>query len=62
MVLKAVLFDLGETLLNYGRVDVDGLFREGARLSYAYLQREMADDGRLGDFGRYYRRYIWSIK
>ena len=36
--IKAVLFDLGETLLNYGRVNTTRLFRQGARLSYDFLK------------------------
>jgi putative hydrolase of the HAD superfamily len=36
--IKAVLFDLGETLLDFGKVQVTRLFREGARLSYDYLK------------------------
>lgn len=36
--IKAVLFDLGETLLNFGRVKTSRLFREGARSSYDFLK------------------------
>jgi len=36
--VKAVLFDLGETLLNYGRFSTIKMFREGARSSYKFLQ------------------------
>lgn len=36
--IKAVLFDLGETLLNFGRFSPTRLFRQGARLSYDYLR------------------------
>ncbi|HUV41851.1 MAG TPA: HAD family hydrolase [Sedimentisphaerales bacterium] len=36
--IKAVLFDLGETVLNYGKVNASGLFRQGARLSYDFLK------------------------
>ncbi len=36
--IKAVLFDLGETLLNFGRFSHMRIFREGARLSYDYLK------------------------
>jgi len=36
--IKAVLFDLGETVLNFGKVKTIGLFFEGARLSYAFLK------------------------
>ncbi|HUW18104.1 MAG TPA: HAD family hydrolase [Sedimentisphaerales bacterium] len=36
--IKAVLFDLGETLLSFGKVNTTRLFREGARLSYDFLK------------------------
>jgi HAD superfamily hydrolase (TIGR01549 family) len=36
--VKAVLFDLGETLLNFGKVKTNRLFRQGARLSYDFLK------------------------
>jgi putative hydrolase of the HAD superfamily len=36
--IKAVLFDLGETLLNFGRFSATRIFRQGARLSYDYLK------------------------
>lgn len=36
--VKAVLFDLGETLLNFGKVNATVLFRQGAKLSYEYLK------------------------
>jgi len=37
-MIKAVLFDLGETLLNFGRVNTGVLFRQSARLSYDFLE------------------------
>jgi len=36
--IKAVLFDLGETILNFGKINAIRLFRQGARLSYDYLK------------------------
>lgn len=36
--IKAVLFDLGETVLNFGKIRPTRLFRQGARLSYEYLK------------------------
>jgi len=36
--IKAVLFDLGETILNFGKINSTRLFRQGARLSYDYLK------------------------
>lgn len=38
--IKAVLFDLGETLLSFGKVRVARLFRQGAKLSYEYLKSQ----------------------
>ncbi|MBE0535622.1 MAG: HAD family hydrolase [Phycisphaerae bacterium] len=35
-----MLFDLGETLLEFGRVDVWRMFQEAANSSYAYLQEQ----------------------
>lgn len=36
--IKAVLFDFGETLLNFGKVNATQLFRQGARLSFDFLK------------------------
>jgi HAD superfamily hydrolase (TIGR01549 family) len=36
--IKAVLFDLGETLVNFGKLNTTELFRRGARLSYDFLK------------------------
>ena len=36
--IRAVLFDLGETLLDFGKIKATRLFRQGARLSYDFLK------------------------
>jgi len=36
--IQAVLFDLGDTLLNFGRVNTTKAFLAGARLSHAFLK------------------------
>ncbi len=36
--IKAVVFDLGETLLHFGRISTTRVFREGARNSHSYLR------------------------
>ena len=36
--IKAVFFDLGETLLDFGKIKATRLFRQGARLSYDFLK------------------------
>ncbi len=51
--IKAVLFDLGETLLNFGRFSATRIFRQGARLSYDYLK---SCGQPVGNF----ERYCWS--
>lgn len=65
--LRAIIFDLGETLLNYGKVDIDSLFAKAAELTYDYLQG-LNTGGKLPPF-RWYRtgniaaiklHYFWS--
>ncbi len=51
--IKAVLFDLGETLLNFGRVDTAALFKEAGRLTYDYLKQ---DGQPVGNF----KSYLWA--
>ena len=36
--IKAILFDLGDTLLNFGDVDIGRVFKEGAKSTYNFLQ------------------------
>jgi len=60
MAIKAVLFDLGETLLNYGDMDVNALFKDGARLTYEYLKK--CGDGQLTGFFYYNLRHLFSIR
>jgi putative hydrolase of the HAD superfamily len=38
--IKAVLFDLGDTLLHFGKIDTIRLFAAGARSSYDYLKEQ----------------------
>ena len=51
--IKAVLFDLGETLLNFGRVNTTALFKEAGRISYNYLKQYAQP---VGNF----KFYLWS--
>lgn len=53
------MFDLGDTLLNFGEVDHLALFREGAEIAH----RHLADQGEpVGDFEAYHRRQLRAIK
>jgi len=57
--IRGILFDLGDTLLHFGKVDVRGMFEAGARLAYAYL----ADlDQPLPPFASYHRRQLRAIR
>ncbi|MHC4648488.1 MAG: HAD family hydrolase, partial [Planctomycetota bacterium] len=57
--IKAVLFDLGETLVNFGKVDTVKLFREGARLSYDFLEGLGQP---VGNFRWYCWRNLMSVR
>ena len=50
--IKAVLFDIGDTLVNFGKVSTFRMFKEGARLSYDYLQS-------LGQPVGHFTWYFW---
>ena len=56
--IKAVLFDFGETLLTFGRVNTLHLFRQGARLSYNYLKDSRQP---IGNFQWYLYRSLLSL-
>jgi HAD superfamily hydrolase (TIGR01549 family) len=54
-----VLFDLGETLLNFGRIGTNRVFRQSARLTFDYL----AGCGQpAGSFWWYYLRNLLAIR
>ncbi len=57
--VKGILFDLGETLLDFGKVDIPLLFEAGARLAYDYLT-ELGHS--LPSFASYHRRQLWAIR
>lgn len=57
--LRAILFDLGDTLLDFGPVDTLGLFEQGARLTYAYLKELKVE---LPTFSAYHRQQLRAIR
>jgi HAD superfamily hydrolase (TIGR01549 family) len=57
--LQGILFDLGETLLDFGPVDTIDLFEQGARLAYHYLQELQLT---LPPFAAYHRRQLRAIR
>lgn len=57
--IEAVLFDLGETLLKFGRLDRDRLFSEAVDRSYAYLKEQAQP---VGSYSVYRFFYLWGIR
>ncbi len=57
--IKAVLFDLGDTLVNFGKVRTTSVFLEGARATYAFLQEH---GQRVGSFARYFLENLGHIR
>lgn len=57
--INAVFFDLGETILNFGKVNTARLFGHGAKLTYDYLKSLSQP---VGDFKKYSRRYLSAIR
>ena len=57
--IKAILFDLGETLLNFGEIDSSRVFKEACRQSYDFLK---AAGQPVGRFAGYLRRNLWGLR
>jgi len=57
--INAVCFDLGETILNFGPVDVVKLFKAGGKLTYDYLKSLSQP---VGEFKPYCRRNLGAIR
>jgi len=57
--LRGILFDLGDTLLNFGKVDIEGLFQKGTTLAYDYLKSIRQP---LTTFSKFYRKQLWAIR
>jgi len=57
--IEAVLFDLGETLLTFGRLNRDRLFSEAVERSYRYLTEHGQP---VGSFRAYRLFYLWGIR
>ncbi|HPS54934.1 MAG TPA: HAD family hydrolase [Sedimentisphaerales bacterium] len=57
--IKAVLFDLGDTLLNFGEVDIRAVFKEGAKSTYSFLKETGQP---VGSLRRYSLRNFLAIR
>jgi FMN phosphatase YigB (HAD superfamily) len=58
-MLQAILFDLGDTLLDFEPMDTRAEFRRAARLTYEYL---VAYGATLPEFDRYTRVYFRAVR
>ncbi len=59
-MIKAVLCDLGDTLINFHKIDVFKAFLKGARETYSYLGSDLGLT--LPPFSKYRRHQQWSIR
>jgi FMN phosphatase YigB (HAD superfamily) len=57
--IKAILFDLGDTLLNFGRIQTSRVFYQSARQTYEFLQ---SCNQPVGGFKRYYLHSMAAIR
>ncbi|MHC4553642.1 MAG: HAD family hydrolase [Planctomycetota bacterium] len=57
--IKAVLFDLGETLLTFGKLDTGKLIADSVRRSYNYL-KELNQP--VGPFWAYRLTHLWGVR
>lgn len=57
--IEAVLFDLGETLLEFGAFDKRRLLNEAIERSYRFLQSLRQP---VGDFRQYRRLHVWGLR
>jgi len=57
--IKGILFDIGETLLDFGEPDVHSMFEAGARLAYEFLKKLNYP---VPTFAAYHRKQLWAIR
>lgn len=58
-IIRAVLFDLGDTILEFGRVNTTKAFLEGARATHAFLKEH---DQPVGPFAWYFLRNLVRLR
>ena len=58
-MINAVIFDLGETILCFGKINPVSLFKEGARLTYDYLKNSGQP---VGSFWLYFWRNLIALR
>jgi HAD superfamily hydrolase (TIGR01549 family) len=60
VMIKAVICDLGDTLINFHHIDVFKAFLKGARETYSFLGTDLGLQ--LPSFSKYHRHQKWSIR
>ena len=58
-IIKAVLFDLGETLLTFGKVNKARIYQQGAESTYDFLKKQGQP---VGSFRHYYWRNLVLLR
>ena len=60
--IKGILFDLGETILDFGRIDLPALFKQGTKLAHEYLTQLGKNPPPFDRFHRVQSRALhWNI-
>jgi len=57
--IRGILFDLGDTLIDFAHVSMTAMFRQGARLGYEYLQDL---EKTVPSFRKFHFRQLWAIR
>jgi len=57
--IRGIFFDLGDTLLEFGKVDIRSAFEAGARLAHDYLT---GLGHKLPPLAKYHRQQLWAIR
>jgi len=57
--IKGILFDLGDTLVDFGKVDIASMFEAGARLAHEYLENQ---GFKVPSLPKYHRQQLWAIR
>ena len=57
--IKGIFFDLGDTLLEFGKVDIRSAFEAGAGLAHEYLT---GLGHKLPPLAKYHRQQLWAIR
>ncbi|MCP4374710.1 MAG: HAD family hydrolase [bacterium] len=57
--IKGIMFDLGDTLIDFAHLSMTAMFKQGARLGHEYLQ-ELGKS--VPGFRKFYFQQLWAIR